>query len=58
VLCNVTYPCGKAFSRQTSCSVDEQYHHIQLYQLEKSGMVQHSTDLAYGVLLSSTNILA
>jgi len=58
MLCNVTCPCGKAFSGQTSCAVDEQYHHIQLYQLEKSAMMQHSTDLAYGVPISNTNVLA
>jgi hypothetical protein len=54
----VTCSCGKAFSGQISCSVDEQYHHIQLYQMEKSAMVQHRTDRAYGVPLSNTNILA
>jgi len=58
MLCSFTCPCGKAFSGQTSCPVDEQYRHFQLYQLEKSAMVQHSTDPAYGVPLSSTNILA
>jgi hypothetical protein len=58
MLCSVSCPCGKAFSGKTSCSVDEQYHHIQLYQLEKSAMVQHSTDPAYGVPLSNANILA
>jgi hypothetical protein len=58
MLCSVTCPCGKAFSGQTSCSVDEQYHHFQLYQLEKSAVAWHSTDPAYGVPLSNTNILA
>jgi hypothetical protein len=57
MLCNVTCPCGKTCSGQTSCSVDKRYHHNELYQLEKSAMVQHSTNLAYGVPLSNTNIL-